>query len=429
MATEFHDRVRRIIEAALQQPAKQRDEFITQAARGDGELAREVRAILPHYLEVAGYDPRRPGGKSWRLPGTTTFSRTIDAGADDLDWTPPFSIAPYTVVEVLGRGGMGVVFRGIDATRRHEVAIKVLRRRLRTRADRLDFKREQELLRQLRHPGIVRFLHGGIARIQPRDASAGSFPDRRPYFVMDYVRGQPLVDYSVAKDLNALQRIALLVQVCEAVQYAHYRGVIHRDLKPDNILVDEHGQPKILDFGIAKLQEDTTSADSERQQFTGTLAYASPEQLAGHATTLTPASDVYTLGLIACELLCGRVPANRTERLTLDLRCAEPRQGGRRHASSAPSEFRQALALVLSTALRQTPGRQYANAGELGSDLATIVTTYATPGGWRTMGRRLAAFLQRGSAARVTTSGPLLRAILRKRLGMALDDERDTRND
>ena len=319
MSTRFHRRVQRILEAVSQAEPDWRESLIQEACEGDPKLLEEVRSLLPHYETAGEFKPGRPLGSAWGLPGTTTFTRAADAAADEPEWTPPFAIAPYTVVKVLGRGGMGVVYRAVNPATHRVVAIKVLRKRLRSREDRRRFMFEEEILRQLQHTGIGRFLHGGIARIVHRNTPQAP-PDRRPYFVMEYIAGQSLTAFAREHELDVRARLALLAKVCEALEHAHRRGIIHRDLKPDNILVEESGQPKVLDFGIAQILEfESTLIRNEDGQFAGTREYASPEQMAGRVKDLTPASDVYTLGLIAHELLTGRLPPRKGGKVRLRL--------------------------------------------------------------------------------------------------------------
>jgi serine/threonine protein kinase len=422
MATDFHVRVREVLEGVLQQRAEDREAFIVQAAEGDADLLREVRSLLPHYLRVAGFEPQHPDKLAWRLPGTTTFSRAADVGRDDLEWTPPFSIAPYTVVEILGRGGMGVVYRAIHPTRHVQVAIKVLRRRVLSRADRRRFKYEEEVLRQLKHPGIARFLHGGVARIlRPGVQHAGV--ERRPYFVMEYIAGQPVTCFAAEHGLTPLQRLTLLCRVCEAVEYAHHRGIVHCDLKPDNILVDEAGQPKILDFGIAQVQAFESSLLGELPgTFAGTPAYASPEQRSGRHATLTPASDVYTLGLVAHELLTGQLPIRDRGRLALRLESL-------RLLTDRPADdpvnaaFCYSVRVILATAFRKTRGQRYASAGEMGADLEAVCRAYSLDSGWRALVRRLGELVAGRATEGTRQPSRLLAALLRKRIGLAMEHE------
>ena len=421
MPTELHDRIRELLEAALQRPTVERTRFLRLTA-ADGTVLREALALLPHFAAVA-----RPGsaGTTRRLPWlprTTSLRRAFGLEAYEPEWEPPFGIAPYTAVEVVGRGGMGVVYRALDAITGREVAIKVLRGRLSSPADEWRFKHEEELLRQLRHPGIVRLLHGGTAQLPLPGAERELAP--RPYFVMEFVRGPSLLTYVAQRGLDSLQRLALFVEVCAAAEYAHHRGVIHRDLKPENILVDETGQPKILDFGIARLQPLGPASDATRQ-FSGTAAYASPEQWAGYDAALTPASDVYTLGLILHELLTGRLPQRAEGGLVLDLSQVQL-PSGQRYAPDEPATFRYALHTLIATALRQTPGPRYAHAGELGAGLAAVTAVYAPAHGWRAwLARLVAPFGAAADAPPTGTHDRLLGVVLRRRIGLALGSQRE----
>ncbi len=417
MSTEFHEQVRTLIEAALQQPPEQRTAFITRAAGDDVSMLREVRSLLPHYLEVAGLSDAGVSRPQWRLPGTTTFSQAVTPRRYEQDWQPPFSIAPYTVVDVLGRGGMGVVYRGIEPLRGRYVAIKVLRQRLLGRDDRYRFKREEEVLRQLKHPGFVRVLHGGVARVMI-GRGPGAIVDRRPYFVMEYVEGRPLVAYADEQKLTVIARLALLVQVCEAVEYAHARGVIHCDLKPDNILVTADGVPKVLDFGIARLFELAGPTVEADRSVAATFSYASPEQLRQRVSQLSPRTDVYSLGLIGAELLTGRLPGFEDGRIRLNLsdvvpydRCAPDNTMAR--------QFRYALEVILATALRKTSGEQYATAGPLGADLAQLREVFAPVSLWESVRRWLTRTHTPDDADNVRQR--LLTVVLHRRIGHAME--------
>ncbi len=424
MSTEFHVRVREVIDAVLAAAPEQQDACLAELCGEDERLLAEVRALLPHYIQLGEFDPGGPERSLLRVPGTTTFTRMAQEEGDELEWQPPFSIAPYTVKEIIGRGGMGVVYRAEHRTRVGGVAIKILRRRLHSQEHWRRFKYEEEVLRQLRHPGIARLLHGGLARII-RHTYDGTAEEERPYFVMEYVQGRPLTRYADEHELGALERLELFTRVCEAVEYAHHRGVVHRDLKPDNILVDETGQPKVLDFGIAEVQtfESSVVAGAKPRQFAGTLAYCSPEQRASHGHPLTPASDVYTLGLIAHELLTGRLPRRRDGELMLDLRKLRLDGADRQLPGD---EFRYCVSVVIATALRKTKGRRYTTAGELGADLAEVLRAYTAPTGWRALMQRLNAFVHGRASDSGAQHNRLLAAVLRKRIGMAMERQQRT---
>jgi eukaryotic-like serine/threonine-protein kinase len=413
VATEFHIRVHEVLQGAIQQLTAERSVFIDKIVGNDSVLRREVQSLLPHYLEIAGFEPKLPMPMRSKSP-EATHACSRETSQDDDEWKLPFAIAPYRVVDMLGRGGMGVVYRGIHSTRPLNVAIKILRRRFVDRGY-IRFKQEEELLRRLQHPGIVRFLYGG--EVVMRRNPSRPVEDRRPYIVMEYIQGQSLVKYANTRSLDVLQRIALLAQICEAVEYAHHRGVVHCDLKPDNILVDVTGQPRILDFGIARLQHFGAPLVADAKHFAGTLAYASPEQRTPRDGGLSPESDVYSLGLIIHELLTGNLPKRLGTRIVLDLQSLQI--GAWAAPDAVFRELQHVLRVMIATALRGTRGRRYATAGELGEDLTQVYRAFSpqTPNRFSSW---ITAF-RKEPASSPTAHSRLLCTLLRTRIGMGID--------
>ena len=234
--------------------------------------------------------------------------------------TPSLSssmVGHYRLLEKIGEGGMGDVYRAerADGLFEHAVAIKVVRTSLPDGDLLRRFLAERQILASMQHPNIVTLLDAGAT-------SAG-----QPYIVMERVDGAPLNTYCRDRGLSLDARLRLLVQVCRAVQYAHQRAIVHRDLKPANILVTRDGVPKVLDFGIAKLLE---SSSSEAATKTGILPgpltpnYASPEQLRG--LSVTTACDVYALGILLYEVAAGAVRTTRPDKrsITCSRWCCEP---------------------------------------------------------------------------------------------------------
>ncbi len=436
MATDFHDKVSSILDAAVRQRTSERDAFVMKIAGNNPAILRSVRTMLPHYLKLKDFEPAQPQGTQWLLPNTTMFKRIVGATSEDIEWQPPFSIAPYSVTGILGRGGMGVVYLGIQAIHRRRVAIKILPSRMLSRQHRRRFQQEKELLQRLHHQGIVRVVDSGIVNI--KDSKPHLASQERPYFVMEFVDGLTLNEHAKSQNLTSLDRVIVLRAICDAVEYAHRRGVIHCDLKPDNILVDESGQPKILDFGIARLQDSVQVGKAESKQFVGTYAYASPEQLRGATNTLRPTTDVYSLGLVAHELLTGRHPRRRSGRLSVDLRSIRL---GNPDAplNSDDHDFQRALVVVLATALRKTRGQPYRSAGEMGSDLQQIHDIFsarlgASKQSW--YGQFVSSLTTRLRPPPVPTAdhARLLSTIFRKRIGLSGNesdfdarDEQDSR--
>jgi serine/threonine-protein kinase len=209
-------------------------------------------------------------------------------------------IGHYKVIKEIGEGGMGKLFLAIrdDDVYKKKVAIKLVKRGMDSDYVLSRFRYERQILASLEHPNIARLLDGGTTE------------DGRPYFVMEYVEGMPIDVYCDAKKLNILERLKLFSKVCSAVHYAHQNLVVHRDIKPNNILVTEEGEPKLLDFGIAKLLAPDLYGDTGMQTSAGmrmmTPYYASPEQVLGKM--ITTASDTYSLGVLLYELLTGHKP-------------------------------------------------------------------------------------------------------------------------
>ena len=220
-------------------------------------------------------------------------------------------IGPYRLVRVLGHGGMGKVFLGIrdDESFHKRVAIKVLKRGMDTEAIVSRFRHERQVLASLNHPNIAALLDGGTT------------PNGLPYFAMEYIEGQNIVDFCESRKLDTTARLQLFRQVCSAVQYAHQNLIVHRDIKPHNVLVTPEGTPKLLDFGIAKLLNPELAGETLAPTAGGaqlmTPEYASPEQVLGHP--VTTATDVYSLGVLLYELLTNRRPYRLSSRTPADI--------------------------------------------------------------------------------------------------------------
>ena len=267
---------------------------------------------------------------------------------------------PYRPVRLLGQGGMGAVWLAerADGEVTQRVAIKFLRFDADQPAFRDRFLRERQILASLNHPGIARLL------------DAGHTADGQPYLVMDYVEGTPIDVHAEKLDLRA--KLRLFIRVCEAVSYAHRNLIVHRDLKPSNILVDGTGQPRLLDFGIAKILEAGADQTQTRERLL-TPDYASPEQVRG--TTHNTATDVYSLGAVLYKLLTGRSPHALAEQTPQGIEIAicsrEP---------ELPSRVRPGLPrdldFVVRKALRKEPEERYASADALADDLRAILESH-----------------------------------------------------
>jgi tetratricopeptide (TPR) repeat protein/tRNA A-37 threonylcarbamoyl transferase component Bud32 len=304
------------------------------------KTVEEIRANNDLLLEIASSDTISPMGPT--AAGT------------------PFIAEGYEVLEEIHRGGQGIVYKAYHRATNRTVALKVLLEgALATSRQRRRFEREIELVANLTHPGIVVVHDSGVTA------------DGRHYFTMEYVEGQPLTEYADAHRLGTRDRLRLTAEICRAVQHAHQRGVIHRDLKPANILVTSDGQPKILDFGVARLTDSDIQATTIRTdvgQLVGTVPYMSPEQVAGDPSLIDLRSDVYALGVIAYELLAGRLPHDFQGKMIHEA-ARMIREDDPTPLSTVNKVFRGDVQTIISKALAKEPDRRYESAAALAGDI------------------------------------------------------------
>lgn len=275
--------------------------------------------------------------------------------------TPADVIDGFRIIGMLGQGGMGVVYEAEQQNPSRHVALKVIRASVAGDRTLRRFARETQVLGRLEHPGIARIYAAGVA-VTP----AGS----QPYFAMELIRGHGLLAFCA--DLATPQKLELLARICDAVAHAHANGVIHRDLKPGNILVDESGQPKVLDFGVARLTksdgQQAATLQTETGQIIGTLAYMSPEQALGHADRVDERSDVYSLGVIGYQLLSGNMPYAVDGR-TLPEVVRVIRDDDPEPLSALDRSLRGDVETILAKAMEKEPSRRYQSAGEMAADI------------------------------------------------------------
>ena len=287
LSPELWRDVEHIFIEALDLPSEERARYLGDACGENETLRQEIDSLLDAHISTVG------------LLDAFDAERAAGLLRDELPATH-LEFGPYRVVRELGRGGMGTVYEAhrADGQFEQKVALKVIKAGLGSASIVQRFLNERQILATLQHPHIARLIDGGIDE------------GGQPYFAMEFIDGQPITTYCDAKRLTIDDRLNLFLRVCEAVRYAHRNLVIHRDLKPGNILVTNQGDVKLLDFGIAKVLEGAGDGygmlDTESGVHAMTPEYASPEQVKGEA--ITTSTDVYALGVILYELLTGSRP-------------------------------------------------------------------------------------------------------------------------
>jgi non-specific serine/threonine protein kinase/serine/threonine-protein kinase len=291
MNSQEWQQVRSLLESALEVDAPDRSRFLDQAC-GGADTRLEVESLLELH-EQAGTD----------FLNTPAIAGVVAEGAAQFHLRPGQLIGSYEIIEEIAQGGMGAVYRAkrADGQYAQEVALKIVRSGFGTELIAARFRNERQILASLDHPNIAKLLDGGTT------------PDGLPYFVMELIGGLPITEYCDQHRLSINSRLQLFRRVCAAVHYAHQQLVIHRDVKPTNVLVADDGTPKLLDFGIAKVLDRSQRPQNLTMTVAGlwmmTPEYASPEQIRGEP--VTTATDIYSLGLVLYELLAGR-PAYRS---------------------------------------------------------------------------------------------------------------------
>ena len=354
MADSTQRLIRELFDAASEMPAAQRQAWVEARADGNPQVVSSVMRLL-HAANASGQG----------FLAEPAFKRESPALQEGM------MIGPYRVLRELGSGGMGVVYLAMrsDEVYRRMAAVKVIRPELRANPIKDRFLQEREILARLDHPNIARIVDGGTT------------PNGLPYFVMDYVDGQPLDEFCKVRRATLEQRLNLFRQTCEAVQYLHDNRVLHRDLKPANILVTHNGQVKLLDFGVSKVATDAVNTTTTGMPIV-TAGYASPEQIT--SKQVTAATDIYSLGVVLYELLTGvrplkldglslpeilttittQSPAKPSTQPVLP----EEADPGRLLAAIRP-RLTGDLDCILLMALRKEPERRYASAKEFAQDI------------------------------------------------------------
>jgi serine/threonine protein kinase len=399
--SERRERIKALFEQAIAVPREERSAWIAAHAAGDAAIAAELTSLLdahdrPHrlfersLLDLNGV-PGAPEDDDPRIP----------AGA---------SVGPYRIEGHLGSGGMGAVYRAArsDGEYTQQVAIKIVHRGMNTAEIVRRFNTERQVLANLTHPNIAMLFDAGTAA------------NGQPYFVMELVGGVPIDQYCLAHTLPLRQRLDLFLSVCAGVSHAHQRLVVHRDLKPDNILVRDDGAVKLLDFGIAKVLDAEGPDHTITSLRPMTVRYASPEQVRGQA--LTTATDVYSLGVLLYRLLTGRLPyalpdtsGPAIERAICEIDPDRPSDAARADdlARQWAPLLRGDLDAIVLMALRKEADRRYHSVDQLADDIRRYLhgaPVLARPDTWRYRarkfaGRNRAATVAAGVAALALVAG------------------------
>ncbi|MBS0195865.1 MAG: serine/threonine protein kinase [Planctomycetes bacterium] len=341
-----HKSAAEIARRALTLSEPQRAQFVDGACANDADLREQVLQLLAQgdCATLVSSQPV-PGEQAHAAPATHLKR-----------------LGSYTILGILGEGGMGMVYLAEQDRPKRTVALKVIRPGALSPRLLRRFEHESQILARLQHPGIAQVYEAATA-----DTGSGT----QPFFAMEYIRGVPLTQHVAQRDLPMRERLGLFVRVCEAVAHAHQKGVIHRDLKPGNILVDAHGQPKVLDFGVARATDSdmaTATCQTEVGQLVGTIPYMSPEQIAGDSAGLDIRSDVYTLGVILYEMLAGRLPHAVSDKTIPEavriIREDEPDALG-----SVAAAFKGDIQTIVAKALEKDRARRYQSASEFAADI------------------------------------------------------------
>ncbi len=410
MNSQRHQRVMEILGEAIELDAAEREAWLAAACAGDDELRGEVARLLSHQKTATNFLEESPLGGLVRRQ------------AED-ESIVGRHVGPYRVVEEIGRGGMGAVYLARRADEQYEslVAVKVIKRGMDTDAVVRRFRNERQILATLAHPNVARLLDGGTTE------------DGRPYFVMEYVEGRPLTEYCDAKELSVKERLRLFRKVCAAVSYAHRNLVVHRDIKPGNILVTAEGEPKLLDFGIAKLLDADAgeSATATLLLRAMTPEYASPEQVRGEP--VTTATDVYSLGVLLYELLTGELPyklkgrtADEITRAICEQEPARPSSriagcglraadsGDAKSSSNPQSPIRNPQSLkgdldnIVLMALHKEPQLRYASVEQFAEDIDLHLEGLPVRARRGTFGYRASKFIRRNKGGVAAAAAILL---------------------
>lgn len=380
----LHNRIKEIFSEALELQEDKRSQYLMETCGDDSELRSEVESLL------ASFD------KSEEFIETPAFS------VSQITKTPT-QFGNYKILKEIGQGGMGTVYLAerSDGQFDQNVAIKIVRQTFADSEIIRRFKNERQILAKLQHPNIASLLDGGITE------------SGQPFLAMEYIEGENIADF--CKDLSIKERLKLFLKICKALSYAHRNLVIHRDIKPSNIIVNHENEPKLLDFGLAKLSEkdsDTTQTGMRAL----TPAYASPEQLKGEP--ITTSSDIYSLGVLLYEILTETRPfetdGKSFDEIVRTVTIIEPVLPSRNPQSEFrdPSFLRGDLDNIVAFSLRKEPARRYESVDQFAKDIENYLDGLPVIARPNTLAYRTEKFFKRNKVAAVAASLILLSLVI-----------------
>ncbi len=344
-------KVKDIFASVLEQDKTDRERFLQQSCGGDDGLLSELKSLLAAHDEPEN------------LIEKNSIDLASKIASDDYNASGKH-FGNYRIIREIGRGGMGTVFLAErdDGEFTKQVALKIVRQSIADAEIIARFKRERQILASLNHPNIAALYDGGVGETG------------EPFLAMEYVEGEALIAYATQNHLSIRERLYLFIKVCSAVSYAHRNLVVHRDIKPSNIIVTDNGEPKLLDFGLAKVFEgDMSVTQTAVRAFTP--AYASPEQMAGDA--VSTASDQYSLGVVLFELLSGNKPfdfeGKSLDEMIHTIRTSEPPSPSslarRDNDSARPGNVPRDTDNITLKSMRIEPERRYGSVEALAEDI------------------------------------------------------------
>ena len=385
-------KIKEVFAEALEKPAKEREDFLREKCADDAELLAEVKSLLEANDKTEKFIEQN----------ALDISSEFAASGKHYDGT---QFGNYKIIGEIGRGGMGAVFLAerSDGEFEQKVALKIIRQSFAGGELEKHFRRERQILASLNHPNIAKLLDGGVS-------ASGEL-----FLAMEYIEGELLLSYAEHHNLEIKERLNLFLKICRAVSFAHQNLIVHRDIKPANILVGADGEPKLLDFGLARVLSENFASDAAQTETVFrafTPSYASPEQIRGK--NVSTASDVYSLGVVFYELLTGDKPfhfeGKSIEEIMKTATENEPSFPSRSVISENPqsaariSQLKGDLDNIALTALRKEPERRYKSVEAFADDIERHLKGLPVAARPNTVSYRAAKFFGRNKIAVAATA-------------------------